>query len=165
MHDPFILCFLKNPHIQVGTRFRIYGSAAVVGLSVPLPSDEQWKDEAYFLEEIRDYSQVLPNGHGRVLQQRRKMEMLTLPDAPLNRSTAAELFLFQEDTRPVLKEIRRILAVWDLRVRVWMIDSSLEWLLWVKKAVATKTPLDVKEAEEEKGEKMVQKELHINATE
>lgn len=59
-----------------GSRFRIFGSSAVKGLSIP--DDITTPEQSYFLSEIRDYVQRLPDG-GFVLQKRTKAEILGRP--------------------------------------------------------------------------------------
>lgn len=142
----------------IGQRFRIFGSAACYGSSMPtllaLPP-------AYFLDEIRDYSLVTPGVPGRVLQRRRKAEMLRMPEASLNKATAAEAFLFTgEARRPLLsiKELRRQLAVADLRVRIWVVDSLIEWLLWARRASHLVAP----EPPPPKGEELAERQLHLS---
>lgn len=139
----------------VGFRFRIFGSSAVTGLSMPkldsLPP-------AYFLEEIRDYSLVTPGLPGRVIQPRRKVEMLRMPDASVNKATAAEAFLFTKEKRPVVKELRRRLTVLDMRMRVYLMDWLIEWVLWARKATHLVTP----EPPQPKGEELADKQLRLS---
>lgn len=116
---------------------------------------------AYFLDEIRDYSLVTPGVPGRVLQRRRKAEMLRMPGASLNKATAAEAFLFTREKRPVLKELRRQLAVADLRLRIWAVDSLIEWLLWARRASHLVAP----EPPPPKGEELAERQLHLSDTE
>jgi len=152
---------------NVGTRFRIFGSSAVVGLSMPTPSS--LPSSAYFLEEIRDYSQVQPGG-GRVLQKRRKSEMINNPGASLNKSTASEAFLFSSgggDSRGAWwrdwKEVRRQVVVTDLRLRLWVVDAAIEWALWARASLPW--PAVVMGGGGEGGvggERMVEKQLHVN---
>lgn len=111
-----------------GTRFRIFGSSAVKGLSIPLSARPP--EDAYFLSEIRDYSQRLPD-KGRVIQKRTKAEILSHPHASVNQPTAAEAFLFGQEGLPRLKEIRRQLLVADLRLRVWLVDAGIETASWL----------------------------------
>lgn len=120
---------------------------------------------AYFLEEIRDYVQVLPAaaGGGRVLQKRRKAEMIRRPDAPVNKSTASEAFLFSPEPRPIYKEIKRQIAVADLRARVWLIDQSIEWFQFIRGWVTHLR--DHKNwkwnVENVRGELIAEKQLHL----
>jgi hypothetical protein len=138
----------------VGTRFRLFGSSACYGLSMPqlaaLPP-------AYFLEEIRAYSQVTPGVPGRLLQPRRKVEMLRMPDASLNKATAAEAFLFTSERRPLLQEARRQLTTAHMRVRIWVVDSLIELVLWARKASHLVAP----EPPQSKGEEMAERQLRL----
>lgn len=158
---------------NVGTRFRIFGSSAVVGLSMPTPSS--LPPFAYFLEEMRDSCRVQPGG-GRVLQKRRKCELVSNPGASLNKSTASEAFLFSSaggvevDRRGVWwrdwKEVRRQMMVADLRVRLWVVDAAIEWALWARAWL----PLPAVAGGKGEGgmgvgmggERMVEKQLHVN---
>jgi hypothetical protein len=92
---------------QPGIRFRIFGSSAVVGMSIP-PSTKP-PDHAYFLDDVRDYTVVVPKeaGGGRVLQRRRKADFLNKADAGVNQPTASEAFLFSGERRPLAKEVMR----------------------------------------------------------
>jgi hypothetical protein len=138
-----------------GTRFRIFGSSAVVGLSMttegPLPPP-------YFLGEMRDFSVVLPPeaGGGRVIQRRRKDEMLRFPHAPVNTSTAAEAFLFGGEKRPVYSEIRRRILVADLRLRLYIVDKAMEAL------VAINDWLVRRKGRDEAMQKLLEKELQVS---
>lgn len=159
---------------NVGTRFRIFGSSAVVGLSTPTPSS--LPPSAYFLEEMRDSCRIQP-GVGRVLQKRQKRDLITNPEASLNKSTASEAFLFSSaggfgvDKRGVWwrdwKEAKRQILVIDLRVRLWMVDAAIEWAIWAR----TRLPLPAMEEGGRGvggigagvgGETMVEKQLHVN---
>lgn len=113
---------------------------------------------AYFLDEIRDYSQVTAGVPGRVLQRRRKAEMLRMPEASLNKATAAEAFLFTREARPLLKELRRQLVVADLRLRIWAVDYLIEWLLWARRASHLVAP----EPPPPKGEELAERQLHLS---
>jgi len=154
---------------NVGTRFRIFGSSAVVGLSMPTPSF--LPSSAYFLEEIRDYSQVQPGG-GRVLQKRRKSEMINNPGASLNKSTASEAFLFSSGGRDRRgawwrdwKEVRRQVVVADLRLRLWVVDAAIEWALWARARLPLPAVVGGREGGGGVGvggERMVEKQLHVN---
>lgn len=139
----------------IGQRFRIFGSSACYGSALPtldaLPS-------AYFLDEIRDYTLITPGVPGRVLQRRRKAEMLRMPEASLNKATAAEAFLFTGEARPFLKELRRQLAVANLRLRIWVVDSLIEWLLWARRASHLVAP----EPPPPKGEELAERQLHLS---
>lgn len=139
----------------IGQRFRIFGSAACYGSSMPTLAT---LPPAYFLDEIRDYTLVTPGVLGRVLQRRRKAEMLRMPEASLNKATAAEAFLFTGEARPLLKELRRQLAVADLRVRIWVVDSLIEWLLWARRASHLVAP----EPPPPKGEELAERQLHLS---
>ncbi|TFJ81782.1 hypothetical protein NSK_007030 [Nannochloropsis salina CCMP1776] len=145
---------------NVGTRFRIFGSSAMTGLSMPAP--RVLPSQAYFLDEIRDYSHVLPGG-GRVLQKRKKSEMLNRPEAPLNSSTASEAVLFSSYTRPSLwKEVQRQVMLTDLRLRLWLVDAAFEWMTWLRRRIpsnAQALPVTVG------GEKMVERQLHVDLAE
>lgn len=145
---------------NVGTRFRIFGSSAMTGLSMPAP--RVLPSQAYFLDEIRDYSQVLPGG-GRVLQKRKKSEMLNRPEAPLNSATASEAVLFSSYTRPSLwKEAQRQVMLTDLRLRLWLVDAAFEWMTWLRRRIpsnAEALPVTVG------GEKMVERQLHVDLEE
>ena len=122
---------------------------------------------AYFLEEIRDYVQVLPPsaGGGRVLQKRRKAEMLCRPDAPVNTSTASEAFLCSQEPRPIYKEIRRQIAVADLRARVWLIDQSIEWFQYIRGWLTHLHETKGKMIGNYRGEIIVEKQLHLQPSE
>lgn len=109
------------------------------------------KPPAHFLEEERDYSLVTPGVPGRVLQRRRKEEMLRMPTASVNEATAAEAT--KGKRRPLLEELRRQLAVADMRLRVWMIDGLIEWALWLRSTAAR--------APQPKGEELAEKQLHL----
>lgn len=141
----------------VSARFRIFGSSACYGLSMPMLAA---LPPAYFLEEERDYTLVTPGITGRVLQRRRKAEMLRMPEASLNRATAAEAFLFSSETekrRPLLKELQRQLTVADMRLRVWVVDALIEWVLWMRRTSHLVTP----EPPVPNGEEMAEKQLHL----
>lgn len=146
---------------NVGTRFRIFGSSAVVGLSLPT---QEMLPEAYFLDEIRDYSQPLLGG-GRVLQKRRKCEILNNPTASLNKATASEAFMFTGEKRPLLKEAARQLAVADLRLRVWIMDAAIEWFMWLRARAKGGGGGGSQSLVAGAGEKMVQKQLHVDEEE
>lgn len=143
----------------VGARFRIFGTSASLGLSMPQLAASV---PPYFLDEERDFSLVAPGLPGRVLQRRRKAEMLRMPNASLNQATAAEAFLFTDRRQPVLQELRRRLAVADMAVRVWAMDSLIEWVLWLRNASHLVAPAPPPQP---KGELMVEQQLHLSSDE
>ncbi len=139
----------------VGSRFRIFGSSACFGLSMPYLES---LPPAYFLSELRAFSLVVPGVPGRVLQQRRKVEMLRMPEASLNKATAAEAFLFTRERRPLLQELRRQLTVADMRLRIFAVDSLIELLLWARRTSHLVSP----EPPQPKGEELAEKQLHMS---
>ena len=96
--------------------------------------------------------------------------MLRMPDAPLNRSTASEAFLFQGEPRPVLKELGRQLALADLRLRLWLMDAGIEWYTWARGKTHLVAPLAEATARPAaagvvRGEEMVKEQLHLDPEE